>query len=657
MREERSYARYFLSKLFNLNKLSFDSMRKGRNLLDWADEHSGRLFGFNDKNESYDRVVKDELKKWIDKVNLNDNERIHNGTVNKKLEVITETFQLLREEKEILRIVLLCHEYESVKELLYELTGISDINKIFISSAANIKIKNIENIIANKNSILMNGLLEYWRGDISMSDVLERIYQSPCRNADEIRKQIVDEKANTHLKRSDFEYVAEQYDYIVKILKASLEKQEKGINILLYGTPGTGKTELAKAVCKEVNASLYMLQENSKEDKKKERLRELVLAQDLCKFAKNTALMFDEAEDAFTNSIFYESGSSKLFMNRLLEKNATPVIWISNNIRSMDKAYLRRFTYALEVPTPSVTARQNIWLNVAKTYKLKLSADQAKQYAKNYVVPPAFVDSAIKSAKLINDINAIDTTMQSLHKSITGKEITIKKEKKIEFNTDILNTSEDLKALKDRIVTNNIERFSLCLYGAAGTGKSEYARYLAEQMGLEVIHKRASDLLSMYVGEAEKNIAKAFKKARDEKALLIFDEADSFLQDRTNAQRSWEVSQVNEMLTWMECHPYPFICTTNLMTKLDKASLRRFTFKVKYDYMTNEQVVIACKHFLGLQATLEDVQILNYLAPGDFMVVKNKVDILGITDKSEMIKMLLEEQDVKEIAQVKVIGF
>lgn len=53
----------------------------------------------------------------------------------------------------------------------------------------------------------------------------------------------------------------------------------------------------------------------------------------------------------------------------------------------------------------------------------------------------------------------------------------------------------------------------------------------------------------MYVGETEQNIAKAFKEAKDKKALLIFDEADSFLQSRTNAQRSWEITQVNEMLT------------------------------------------------------------------------------------------------------------
>jgi transitional endoplasmic reticulum ATPase len=57
--------------------------------------------------------------------------------------------------------------------------------------------------------------------------------------------------------------------------------------------------------------------------------------------------------------------------------------------------------------------------------------------------------------------------------------------------------------------------------------------------------------------------------------MLIFDEADSLLFDRREAVRSWEVSQVNEMLTWMEQHPLPFCCTTKMMEKFDSASLRR----------------------------------------------------------------------------------
>jgi len=141
---------------------------------------------------------------------------------------------------------------------------------------------------------------------------------------------------------------------------------------------------------------------------------------------------------------------------------------------------------------------------------------------------------------------------------------------------------------------------------------------------MEVVEKKASDLLGSYVGETERNIAMAFAEAREKKAMLIFDEADSFLEDRNLAVRSWETTQVNEMLTQMESYPFPFVCTTNLMNKLDKASLRRFTFKVKYDYLTPEQVVQSFLYFFGQKIDASKIRDLTSLTPGDFVVVKKR---------------------------------
>lgn len=172
-----------------------------------------------------------------------------------------------------------------------------------------------------------------------------------------------------------------------------------------------------------------------------------------------------------------------------------------------------------------------------------------------------------------------------------------------------------------------------------------------------MIFKKASDLISMYVGETEQNIAKAFKEAKDKKALLIFDEADSFLQSRTNAQRSWEITQVNEMLTWMESHPYPFVCTTNFMDTLDEASLRRFTFKIKFKYMTTEQVKLGFKHFFNKYVDIDFAKIKGLIA-GDFATVKKKIDFLGTDDIRELKQMLEDEVKVKKSKELKnSIGF
>ena len=128
-------------------------------------------------------------------------------------------------------------------------------------------------------------------------------------------------------------------------------------------------------------------------------------------------------------------------------------------------------------------------------------------------------------------------------------------------------------------------RLSFCLDGPAGTGKSAWARHLARRLGLPIIERRASDLLSMWVGGTEQASARAFADARAEGALLIFDEADSLLADRRNAVRQWEVSQVNEFLTQLENFDGLFIASTNLADNLDQAALRRFDLKVKFDFL------------------------------------------------------------------------
>ena len=120
--------------------------------------------------------------------------------------------------------------------------------------------------------------------------------------------------------------------------------------------------------------------------------------------------------------------------------------------------------------------------------------------------------------------------------------------------------------------------------------------------------RRASDLLSCWVGATEQNIARAFEEARKDDAVLLIDEADSFLQDRRGAGHSWEVTQVNEVLTQMENFEGVFIATTNLIKTLDQAALRRFDMKLLFKPLTARQ---SRELFLRHAATLGIADTLN----------------------------------------------
>lgn len=230
----------------------------------------------------------------------------------------------------------------------------------------------------------------------------------------------------------------------------------------------------------------------------------------------------------------------------------------------------------------------------------------------------------------------------------------------INFNFDMVNSNTNLKSLVEKLKKSKTKQYSLLLYGEPGSGKSYFGKYLAQELGMPVIKKRASDLMERWVGATEKNIKDAFDEAKEKGAILIFDEADSFLFNRKNSKQEYTVAQVNEMLTQMEDHPLPFICTTNLKDGLDPASFRRFIFKIKYEYMSLDNIKAGIKEYFNQDISTKDIEEkeLQYITAGDFVVVKKKLDILenGKYKKNLILDYLREEQNEKDIKIVRKIG-
>lgn len=224
---------------------------------------------------------------------------------------------------------------------------------------------------------------------------------------------------------------------------------------------------------------------------------------------------------------------------------------------------------------------------------------------------------------------------------------------KLLFDYNMVNCDQNLKELVLKLKKSKEKAYGMLLYGVSGSGKSYFGQFLAQELKMPFIKKRCSDLMTKWVGETEQNIAKAFKEAAEKKAILIFDEADSLIFDRKYADKEFQVTGVNEMLTQMESHPYPFICTTNLKDKIDKAALRRFIFKIKYDYMKPENVKAGIKTYFGKGFKLTDEQYksLDYITAGDYKVAKKKMDILenGEYTSQKIYEYLLKEQNEKDI--------
>jgi len=653
--------------------ISKDGYRRGnRAMTDWAEEFSQPLFGMDlskywrdECSEKYatdktSAAEEEAMEKWnarpikgrgvlkdlVEKIKIHS---IWEKGFDCKTDLLLDAFKLSKPQKDLLRFLIYLRKYHTFANFMRDCFDIAFLRfkESEISMISGVPYSVVEDCFSEGSPLISLGLFN--RREDRLSANFCKIINSNYSSKEDIKNIILSRKASAKLEREDFDYIGEEFTRCKKLLSGAVKKRERGINLMLYGPAGTGKSEFAKAVCSDLGVNYYMLSEEKTDTGKAARFSDLSIAQTLLSDDKNAVIIMDEAEDMFPlfrwGSNDADNPISKLFLNRMLENNKTPVIWISNNIRSMDPAFVRRFTYTLEIKKPDDKAKIKIWRNILKKNALDLSEDNIKELVKKHDIAPAYIDTAVRSARLIGNAGDIENTLRNLQKATMGYLPPPRKDEG-KFSTTLLNTDTDLDVLTENILAKGIKRFSCCLYGAPGTGKSAYARYLADKMGLKVLHKRASNLFGSFVGETEQNIACAFNQAYEDGAMLVFDEADSFLRDRALAKHSWEISCVNEMLTWMESHPLPFVCTTNLMDGLDKASLRRFTFKVEYKYLNREQVARAFGHFFDVDLPPTSLK-LDYLTPGDFAVVKNKADILGIGDTSHLVKLLNEEQELK----------
>ncbi len=473
-----------------------------------------------------------------------------------------------------------------------------------------------------------------------------------------------------------FPHLADEAAIIAGILREAMRHGIAGTNILLYGPPGVGKTELASVVAQTLQAELYEVgyaDDDGAPIRGVERLQAFNLCQRLLSRRNNALVLFDEVEDML------ERGEvpGKAWVNRALEENPVPAIWITNHPNALDPAYRRRFDYSVQFRTPPRAVR----LQIASHYLQGIAsvdaenADVAAQsadhtwlhdLAESTSLTPSQMERAAKVARLVEAQSLLqgDTApaqqrvLQVLERSakLLGQpKLRPGRPMATAYDLAYLNTDAPVTALVESL--RHAPGGSFCFYGPPGAGKTALARYIAQALELPVVLRRASDLLDMYVGGTEHKIAEMFDAARAEPCVLILDEADSFLQSRAEAKHSWEITQVNELLTQMEEFEGLFICTTNLLAKLDPASLRRFDWKVAFSAMTASQrwaFFLQEFHLLGgnmeTAAPLQSYvrQQLGGLTPGDFAPVTRQFRLLRRTPSAqELLERLRGELAVK----------
>ncbi|MEY4883081.1 MAG: hypothetical protein RIS34_935 [Pseudomonadota bacterium] len=629
--------------------------------------------------------------------------------VEKNIDALAGLLQLNKAERALLLYGTLARYQRDLRSILVEfkvnnapeayaaiaqVAGVnaSDVGEALRAGSRLERIGLVENLISEHNITDLADLMK-------VSEKLPPVLMREYRDQAELMAVFTRPSAKSQLTMADFSFVEDDTQVLCRLLGNAVARKEAGVNILLYGPPGTGKTELAKVVAQAAGLELFEVEYADRDGNSlsgRDRYRSLQIAQVFLKGSAQSALLFDEVEDVFppisseaaqmlarAEQVAAPSTGSvngKAWVNQILESNTVPTIWVTNRIEQIDPAFRRRFAYHLELKSPPPGAREGVvrktleGVEVSDSFVAKLTARKG--------LTPAQIRTAVRFAGLVGPEEqvlppnplAVSPVEKLIERQLKNADLALgtrtdtlpARRMVTQYDLSMLNTESrfDVPRIVEALKARG--HGTLCFYGAPGTGKTALGEHIAQALERPLIIKQASDLMSKYVGETEQQMAAMFREAESEKAVLLLDEADSFLQDRRGAQRTYEVTEVNEMLQGMERYNGIFVCTTNLLDRIDQAALRRFTFKIKFKPLNaaQRQNMFEVEALAG-DASLLTVEIrarlalLDQLCPGDFAAVKRQSGILDSElSAMEFLEQLEAEHRIKpEVREGRSMGF
>ena len=394
----------------------------------------------------------------------------------------------------------------------------------------------------SKMGLLEQSYYELDRSCLLITDTIKfKLLTTDLSDKDDFIASIVTKAPDTKLKRHHFEEAF--VDDIARYMQIQAVSGEAGVNILLHGQVGVGKTELARYIANHANCDLFEVlplidddldELDSSGTSGKARVRQLKLINHLFKASLNSMLVIDECEDLFVST--FHQRVSKEEIHQILGKNPRPCIWITNHIDYIPESALRRFKLVYQLPNLSKKAKLEL---VHTTFQgLALPTEFKAKLSQQASLSPAVLTNLAEVSKTLKlkstKAESLCKTMVDEYLNATGdKSGQAQYQAELDFDLSMVNIKgvpATLETLKTSI--KHLPNIRVLMHGPAGTGKTSFVHFLVNEYDFELKHVRCSDVLDKYVGGSEQNVARIFEEANDTESIILLDEVDSLLMNR-----------------------------------------------------------------------------------------------------------------------------
>lgn len=580
---------------------------------------------------------------FVESLTLLESAALTNVGAPSNLDAVKSLYTMTALEVKILEIAVLSNQRSDFRRFLthFPLSNMLDVWKVMEAMTGSSQ-EELRTVLQLRSKLRKSGLIVVDGAPDNLEEFVRvgpmgyGLFQAHPASAEELRSGILEPASLPELSKEDFPHLTKEIDWIVQSFKTASNTRKGAANILLRGSAGSGKTQLARILLLETGLMGYgiwtVYSSKVKVMEPLARLERLDWTESLLESHPSPAIIVEHVNEL--------SSESEALLVEAMERTTIPTVWIDDGSKPLSDSVMRRFMYHLELRNPPMAARKAIAAKILG--ELAQGADAVESLASGPYINPAQISMAAKFAELSNartnlhPQEALSAAIQASQRARgTPVAPTAFARNGIHWDLDSLNL--EVSAPLPRILAS-LQRTgcgSLAFHGIPGTGKTSLANHIASVLDRPLLAKRVSDLSSKWIGETEKCIAGMFQEAVSENAVLLLDEGDSFLRDRRLAKAPWEITQVNELLQQMESYKGIFICATNLMEEIDAAALRRFTFKVKFlplDDVRRHRMFATCALSDPNAIIPHEIEVrlraLDQLAPGDFATIRRQEQLI-----------------------------